>query len=243
MADSFDTTLGGADRRFPDTTWQIVTRLHATGDAEYRAGMELLCRRYWKPIYTWVRIACARSNEDAKDLTQAFLLWLVGGDALRRYVPEKGSFRGYIKLLLKRFVQDQADAMNALKRGGGVKVVPLESLEEFEPDPRAADPEKAFDRAWAVGIAKDAVERVRERFKARGREIQFRAYEAYDLSPPAEKPTYAKIAEQLRIGESDVRNHLFTVRREIQEEIRAEIARTVGNPSELEEEWNALFGS
>ncbi len=242
MSGGFDTSLGGAGSRFPDTTWQLVTRMHATGDAEYRSGLEILGGRYWKPIYHYVRIAWARSNEDAKDLTQAFFAWLIRGDVLKRFSPEKGSFRSYLKVLLKRFVSDQNDAMNALKRGGGVHVVTLDGLEEFQPDTSLTDPEHAFDKTWAITVAKQAIEHVRERYKARGRERQFRVYELYDLQPTSDKPTYARIAEEIDISESDVRNQLFAVRQEIMAEIRQELSRTVSSGEELEGEWNELFG-
>ena len=237
-----DTSLGGPGRQFPDTTWQMVTQMHAAGTSDYRQGMERLCRRYWKPMYYYARVAWAKSNEDAKDLTQAFLLWLVSGDALKRYVPDRGSFRSYLKVLLKRFIHDQADARHALKRGGGVKIVPLDSLEDLQPDPRATDPEKAFDRAWGIALAREAVERVRARFEADGRALQFRAYEEYDLRPSEARPSYADVAARLGLSESDVRNHLFAVRKEIAAEIHAELAKTVMNAGDLEEEWDVLFG-
>jgi len=236
-----DTSLGGADRRFPETTGGFLRDLRAGGEAR-RAAFETMCRRYWKPIYTFVRIARTRSNEDAKDLTQAFLLWLFEGDALQRYMEERGRFRTYLKVVLARFLKDHVEAMRALKRGGGVRLLPLDeiaSADEVIADPRSPDPEHAFDRAWAIAVAQAAVERVRGRTSAQ----HFRVYELYDLRPVAEKPTYADVAAAVGISESDVRNHLHSVRQEIAAEIRSELARTVDDPRELEEEWNALFGS
>jgi RNA polymerase sigma-70 factor (ECF subfamily) len=240
-----DTSLGGRDRQFPDTTWDMVARIHAPGTPERRAGLEILCRRYWKPIYFFVRIAWAKSNEDAKDLTQAFLAWLVAGDAITRFAPEKGSFRGYLKVLLGRFVKDQNEALHALKRGGGVRVLPLDELSSVDgliADPKATDPGKEFDRTWAMSLAQNAVDRVRERFHATGREAQFRVYEEYDLLPSPDRPTYASVAQKLGLKESDVRNYLFAVRQEVLAEIRVELAKTVTGSKELEDEWDALFG-
>ena len=57
-----DTTLGGGGKAFPETT------LGFAGNAD----VETLCHRYWKPVYSWIRIARARTNDDAKDLTQEF---------------------------------------------------------------------------------------------------------------------------------------------------------------------------
>lgn len=237
-----DTSLGGAGRQFPDTTWGLISHLRATDSERRREGLEVLCQRYWKPIYRYLRIAWTRSNEDAKDLTQAFLAWLLQGDALVRYVPERGSFRGYLKVILSRFVKDEAEARRALKRGGGVRIVPLDDAHEIAADPHGDDPELVFDRSWALSVAQQAVDRVREEFSTSGREIPFRAYEAYDLRPAQERPTYTEVAAQLGIKESDVRNHLYAVRQRITEEIRSELLKTVTGQEELEGEWNTLFG-
>src|SRR5258706_11610025 len=94
-----DTSLGGDHKRFPETTWSLVSKLRTPGEGPDRAGLETLCHRYWKPVYRYVRMAWAKSNDEAKDLVQAFFLWLLEGDALAKYEPGRGSFRGYLKLL------------------------------------------------------------------------------------------------------------------------------------------------
>lgn len=239
-----DTSFGGGDQRFPDTTWGLISRVGASDPKEQRAGLETLCRRYWKPMYRYLRIAWAKSNEESKDLTQAFLMWLLEGTALQRYEPDRGSFRGYLKMLLGRFVMNQDEATHALKRGGGTKILSLDELASIDAvvaDPAVIDPGSAFDRAWAMSAAQAAVERVRERFRADGREIQFQAYELYDLCP-GEKPTYASVATRLGIKESDVRNHLFAVRKDVSAELRKEVTQTVSTPKDLAEELDALFG-
>ena len=88
-----DTTLGGFRKEFPQTSWQFLAQVQDSSVSVRQAGMEELCQRYWKPIYHFVRVGWAKSNEDAKDLTQAFLLWLVEGSALQRYTSAKASFR------------------------------------------------------------------------------------------------------------------------------------------------------
>jgi RNA polymerase sigma-70 factor (ECF subfamily) len=229
-----DTSLGGERRGFPETTWGLVSRL--TDPSTQRAALETLCARYWKPVYRYVRIAWSKSNEDAKDLAQAFFAWLLEGDALARYRPEKGGFRAYLKTLLRRFVGHQELALQRVKRGGGVIPLPLDT--DLVEDPKG-DPEKAFDRAWVVDMVNRAIDRVR----ARGPEIAFRVYESYELVPPAERPTYVALAARLGIGENDVKAHLFAVRGEVRAELRAELVEITGGAAELEEEWQSLFGA
>ena len=39
-----DTSLGGSQKDFPKTAWELIA-------GPGRAGLEELCRRYWKPVY------------------------------------------------------------------------------------------------------------------------------------------------------------------------------------------------
>jgi RNA polymerase sigma-70 factor (ECF subfamily) len=242
-----ETELGGSQREFPKTIWGMVVRMKDESTESRRAALEDLARRYWKPVYHFIRMAWSKSNEDAKDLTQAFFAWLTEGDTMRKYEPSKGSFRTYLRILLKHFLQHQDEAMRRFKRGGGVKLAPLAGDPDYPqvdiPDPKATDPEKAYDETWMVTLAQNALQRVRERCRAGGREKEFRAYEEYDLKAARERPTYAAVAATLGVKESDVRNYLFRIREEIWAEIRVELALVTRDKQELEEEWNALFGS
>jgi len=245
--DAKETELGGGARDFPVTSWSLIAGMgDSSTDARGRA-LESLCRRYWKPVYLYVRRAWSKSAEDAKDLTQAFFLQIMEGDALRRYAPERGGFRTYLKVLLRGFAADQHDAMTALKRGGGARLLTLDSedapLRDLVPDAQATTPEQLFDRTWKREVLERALERTRQWFAAAGRERQFRAFEAYDLGGEGERRTYGEVAESLGMTESDVRNHLFAVRERLRGEIRAELSQTVAAPGELDEEWRELFGA
>lgn len=244
---SSETSLGGSGQDFPKTAGDMIARVRDPSRTVRRAAFEDLSRRYWKPVYMYVRLAWAKSNEDAKDLTQAFFLWLLEGDSIERYEQERASFRTYLKMLLKRFVGHQDEAMSRLKRGGGLRIVPLDDaaapLKDLLPDSGAPDPERRFDQEWRSVLIQNAVQRVRKQWLADERAPRFRAFELYDLSPPDRRPTYAAVAEQLRLKESDVRNHLFAVREAIRTEIRSELSQMTSGPDELAEEWNAFFGA
>lgn len=241
-----ETSLGGSQQDFPKTVAEMLSRARDASTRVRRAGFEELSRRYWKPVYHYVRVAWAKSNEDAKDLAQAFFLWLLEGDSIARYEQERASFRTYLKLILKRFVGHQDEAMGRLKRGGHLRIVALDddasSLKNALPDRGAADPEEAFDRAWRTALIQNAVERVRKFWLSDARAVKFRAFEQYDLSPPGQRPTYTEVAERLGVKESDVRNYLFSVREAIRSEIRAELSELTPGPDELTGEWNAFFG-
>lgn len=241
-----DTQLGGENRDFPSTHWSVIAGMQGTSTAPYRHALESLCQRYWKPVYHYVRVAWSKSSEDAKDLTQAFFLRLFEGDALKRYAPGRGGFRTYLKVLLRGFAADQHDALTALKRGGGLRIVPLNGtpapLGEFLADSKAPQPEQLFDHAWKKEVLERAIERARQWFADANRSVQFRAFEEYELEGQDARPTYGRVAEKLGLSESDVRNYLFAVRERIRTEVRAELSQTVRDLAELDEEWKELFG-
>ncbi len=241
-----DTPMGGDNRSFPPTSWSLIVGVQDSSTMSRQQALESLCHRYWKPVYHFVRRAWSKTPEDAKDLTQAFFLRILEGEALRRYKPGRGGFRTYLKVLLRGFSADQHDALQALKRGGGVRRLTLDDgeapLAEVLPDGRAEDPEKAFDLVWKKEILERAMARARDWFVSSGRERQFQAFEAYELADGESRPTYAEVAARLGMNESDVRNHLFSVRERLRAEIRAELSQTVADTEQLKEEWSALFG-
>jgi RNA polymerase sigma factor (sigma-70 family) len=228
-----DTSLGGAAGAFPETRSEFVSRLQS------RAGQEDFCRRYWKPAYFYLRKAWGRSNEDAKDLTQAFLVWLLEEDVLKGYDPAKAGFRTYLKSLLKHFMLDEQKAAQRLKRGGGVRVVDVDG---DLVDPGGSTPEEAFDAAWRRTLMFRAIDRVRARYQG-PRSSWFRLFEEVDLGVVSPRPTYRELADRFGIKETDVHNHLFAVREDVRTEIRAELANVTAGAAELEEEWHGFMAS
>lgn len=232
-----DTTLGGPAAGLPETNTRLGGWLGGDPSA-YREGLQELSRRYWKPVYLYVRRAWAKTNEDAKDLSQDFFLWLLESEALRAFDPRKGRFRHFLKLVLSRHLADREDARRAQKRGGGARFLSLEGalpdLSEVVPDPGAATPEEIFDRAWWIAVTNHAFEQVRDRNAG---STAFVLYEAYDLA--LDPPTYRELALRYGISENDVKRHLLAIRDEIRAEIRAELGRL---DLDHQTDWDELFG-
>jgi RNA polymerase sigma factor (sigma-70 family) len=243
-----DTSLGGAGVNFADTVWGMIERARDDSPAVRQAGLDELARSYWKPVYHYLRVAWAKSNDDAKDLTQAFFLWLTDRQALARYAPERGSFRTFLKALLRHFVQHNDQALDRIKRGGGRVFVKLDqddaSLAGIVPDPKALSPEDAFEKEWRNTLMSAAVERVRRRLASEGAGVKFKVFEAYYLGGrPEDRQTYTAVAAELGVKEGEVKHYLVDVREEVRNEIRAQLQQTLTQPEDFQEEWNAFFGS
>jgi RNA polymerase sigma-70 factor (ECF subfamily) len=228
-----ETSLGGDQNVFPPTTQGILAGLQG---ADYRASLETFCARYWKPVYAYLRAAWAKDNDTAKDLTQAFFLFLTEDDALKRFDAARGSLRGYLKVLLRSFVGHQERSLATLKRGGRVAVV---SLDTSGLDPvlsAPVDPEAIFERVWKTEL----VARAMAALERQGG-VAFRIFAAYDLVPDGERPTYRELADRFRVSEAEVKNGLYRMREELRVGIRSELAQGTLSERDLEDEWKRLF--
>lgn len=240
-----DTSLGGVQRAFPETLAEMLEGLLNPSPELRRAALEQLCRDYWKPVYIYIRLGWAKTNEDAKDLTQAFFSWLSERGGLDRYEPGRASFKVFLKSLLRHFLQRDNTARGRLKRGGTARMVSLEgaipSLEGSLANPNSRTPEESFDLEWYRQLADRALEQVRGRLVAKGREDVFRAFESYVLRTEDKRPTYTELSRRLGMSVSDVTNHLHTVRADLRKEIRRRLREVSADESELEEEWRAFL--
>jgi RNA polymerase sigma factor (sigma-70 family) len=223
---------------FPETQWSMILQLRSS--QERCVGLERLCTGYRVPVCAFLQRACSVTSQDAEDLTQEFLAWLLTASVLDRYEPAQGSFRSYLKGVLRNFVRNRRAAARAAKRGGGHTPVSLSALPQ-EPAGEWGDPERAFDLAWAEALVTRASARVLQELRDTGRGRDEKIFIAYELAEPGTRPTYASVAQSVGVSENVVRHQLFRVRERIRTEIRADLRQTVTRADELELEWSALF--
>jgi RNA polymerase sigma factor (sigma-70 family) len=240
-----DTELGGPRAEFPRTTASLRDRLRNPDPAARQAVLSLLARRYWKPVYHFLRLAFAKGNEEAKDLAQAFFLWLLERDVLEKFDPRRSSFRTFLKGLLRNFAGNEHQAARRLKRGGGVRHLSLDPAileSELGPAEPAAGPEELFDRIWVRETVARAVERVRARYQAERRILPFLAFEQHDLAE-GDPPSYASLAARLGAREGEIRSHLAEARGRVRDEVRAELVGLEGEADDASVDWTLFFRS
>jgi len=96
----------------------MVLAAGASQSSASRSAVEMLCRAYWMPLYVFARRR-GQSQEDAKDLTQAFFARFLSKQSYTTANPDKGRFRSYLLGAFKHFLSDAKDREHAQKRGGG----------------------------------------------------------------------------------------------------------------------------
>jgi RNA polymerase sigma-70 factor (ECF subfamily) len=212
-----------------------------------RRAWERLVEQYWKPVYTYVRARWAKSNEDAKDLTQDFFAWMLETDFPARADSGRGRFRVFVKTALENYLKDDYRARHREKREGSRRIVPIDPEGAAGhlidvPDPAAGSPEELLERSWKDELLGAAVRLLGEAYRREGKEVYFRVFEAYYLSGDGSM-RHEDLAAQYGLARSDVNNYLMDAKRRYREVLTALVAETVRSPEELREELRELFGS
>jgi len=228
-------------RYFPSTVWDVIDR--AGRAAAGSEDLDAVARRYWRPVYRFVRIVWKKTPEDAQDLTQEFLAKLLDPEFLQAANPDRGNFRAFLVSSLRNFLVDQQREARAARRGGGRRVFSFEigDGEEALQIPDQADPEAVFQREWATEILRRALETLEARYDAEDR-VRLDVFRRYYLEENADDVGYREIAGQLGIDEQAIRNHLRAVRQDVREECVRIVRETVTDPNQVEAELAYLFG-
>ena len=210
-----------------------------------QAALEKLCRAYWFPLYAYLR-RTGRSPHDAEDLTQGFLLHLLERDALSRVQREKGKFRSFLLAALQFYLANERDKQLAQKRGGGAPIVALDELvaeEQYQAGlADHLDPARVFDRRWANTLIERALRRLDAEHGEPERARRFQTMHIFLMGDPTTL-TYAEAGRRLGLKEGAVKVAVLRLRQRFGELLRAEIATTLANESDVEEELRHLFAA
>ena len=229
-----DTAFRSGQSQFPPTAWSLLERLRDPRDPRVRAYLDRMIGAYWRPVYKFVRLSWRRSNEDAKDATQAFFVHLLEGDLLAKADPERGNFRKLLLASLRNFLANEARAGQALKRGGGRSVVSLDG--ESADSAWAADgddPQAVFESQWARDLLARAIERLGERCRP---EVS-KAFRRFHLDGVPAK----SVAVELGVSESQVGHFLTDARSLLRRIVTDEIREYVQDEAEIARELDTLF--
>lgn len=215
-------------------------RSHST---QAGAALENLCQAYWYPLYAFVR-RLGRSPHDAQDLVQSFFAACIEKNYLAGASQEKGRFRSFLLLALKRFLANEWDKARAQKRGGKQTALSLDSLtaeERYALEPvERLSPDKLFDRRWAMTVLENVLKRLREEQADSGRIVAFEQLKECLTSSGRGTP-YAELAARLGVSEAAVKVSVHRLRQRYRKILEEEIANTVASPSDIQEERRHLL--
>ena len=235
---------GGVQRAiFATTHWSVVLSTQDKDSPRSAEALETLCRAYWYPLYAYVRRQ-GQQPHDAQDLTQSFFARLLEKDYLQSAVREKGKFRTFLLVALKRFLANEWDRARAQKRGGGQVHVPLDTElaeQRYQVEPtEGITADKVYERRWALTLLDQTMARLRQEFTEAGKANEFAQFKVF-LTAEKGAIGYADIAAKTGMNEGAVRVAAHRLRRRFRELFREEIAHTVARPEDIDEEVRHLL--
>lgn len=228
---------------FATTRWSLVVGAAARDGAESRSALESLCQAYWYPIYAYVRRRVSDIHE-SQDLTQSFFERLLEKGTIAAADPDRGRFRAFLLTACQRFLINEWEKARAAKRGGGRSLVSLDfdagesrySIEAVD----ALTPERLYEQQWAVTLLGRVLDELRREYVAKGKEAQFESLKSF-LSGSGRNREYSTAAAELGMIEAAIRVAAHRLRGRYRELLRAEIAQTLENPDDVDDEIRSLF--
>ncbi|MDF1786846.1 MAG: ECF-type sigma factor [Verrucomicrobiales bacterium] len=228
---------------FDATRWSLVRQ--AQGDSERsREALGDLCQAYWETVFRFLRCE-GRSEDDARELAQAFFAKLLEGNAIAGADPDRGRFSSYVLGAVKHFLADRRKAAQREKRGGGQQHVPLDVARDSSsglqvPDERALHDDTYFDREWANTVLARALTALEETWQANGKVEEFAVMITW-LPGVSGRPDQEHAANELGMAVGAFKVAIHRLRKDFRDAVRAEIAQTVEGEAAVGEELRYLL--
>ena len=231
--------------RFPSTHWSRVVRAGDPNAPAARKAIEEFCGVYWFPLYAFIRRQ-GNEPETAADLVQGLFVKLVEQNALAAADARRGRFRTFLLAACRHYLAACRKFDRAEKRGGGRIAVPIDSAAaEGRYSPEPADhrtPERLYERDWALSLLQRVLSGMRCEYENDGKAALFARLEP-TLAGGPDALSHAAIAQALGMTEEAVQVAAYRLRRCYRTLVRAEIAATVDDPAEVDDEIRALFAA
>jgi len=236
------TTSSGALEPFRTTHWTVVLGVARNGEPQGQEAMGKLCQMYWYPLYAFIRRR-GHNVEDAKDLTGGFFAHFLSKNYLKGITVEGGKFRSFLLTLLKNFLADERERVQALKRGGGQTFISIDEdfegngpVLELEDDVTPAD---VYDLHWAQKVLDQALTRVRDDCIAKGKENLFDELQSC-LTGAEDRLRYVELGTRLAMSENAIKHEVARLRETWRRFLKAEVATTVSSKEEIQSEIQYL---
>jgi RNA polymerase sigma-70 factor (ECF subfamily) len=228
---------------FASTQWSVVLKAGRANEPEAHRALAALCQSYWYPLYTYVRRRVKDASE-AQDLTQEFFARLIEKQVLAHASPDVGRFRSFLLTSMKNFLANEWDKARAQKRGGRGALLSLDfdsgdSRYHLEPG-HDLTPERLFERNWAMTLLDLVLTRLRDEYLAEGKADHFERLSPF-IGGNRPESSYSLVAGQLNMTPGAAKVAAHRLRRRYRSLLRQELAQTVADPAEVDDEISWLF--
>ncbi len=238
-------TAATGSRHFATTQWSVVLAAGDSRQPEARRALSQLCEAYWYPLYAYVRRR-VKNSADAQDLTQAFFAHLLEKGAVARADRARGRFRAFLLTSLENFLVNEWEKAGATIRGGRTVKLSIdldagESKYRIEPA-HTLTPEKLFERRWVTTLLEQVLARLRTELDDAGKVEDFEHLKE-GLTGDCRTLDFKKVAAALGTTPAAAKQAAYRLRKRYRELFRQEVARTVADASEVDEEIRRLLAA
>ena len=238
-------TLQEGGAAFQTTHWTLVLRARPSDPTETaRKALSSFCEAYWPPLYSFVRRR-GHASPEAQDLVQSFFAHLLEQNTLSRADQEKGRLRTFLLGSLQNFLCNEYDRNHRLKRGGGHRIV---SIDEHLPEAEASMADtahlgdsRAYDLIWASNVVKRAWQHLQNAFEAEGKGEWLEVLRPFVSGSGRKPPNQEEAAKKLGVPIATLRTWLWRLRQRYREALRMEVAKTVSDPADVDQELHYLY--
>ncbi len=237
--------MGGDRERFLTTHWSMIENVRQDQDPD-GAMIESLLKRYWKPVYCYLRRK-GYGNEQSKDLTQGFFCSVVlDRDLVQRAERTRGRFRTFLLHALDQYVINENAKKNAHKRRPQGKMISLDS-EDFLELPHwisEQDSQQAFNYAWMSTLLDNVMSEVEAFYMDQNKPEYWTLFSDRVIQPILKghpPPPLPALCRQYNIkNQRKASNMLVTAKRKFQQVLIHQLRITVLDETTAHEELEEI---
>ncbi|MHC4538346.1 MAG: RNA polymerase sigma factor [Planctomycetota bacterium] len=179
------TNMGGVGKAFLTTHWSLIEDMGGTNEDKNAALVELLLRKYWKPVYCYLRRK-GYSNEEAKDLTQGFFQEVVlGRKLIDKADRTKGRFRSFLLTALNRYLFNIHHEQAAKRHIPKMKILSMNicDIAELPEAVTTLTPEDSFTYAWVSALLEQILTELKSECEKTNKAVHWQIFRDRALRP------------------------------------------------------------
>jgi RNA polymerase sigma-70 factor (ECF subfamily) len=224
---------------FETTRWSLILSASDEGDGQdARRALEQLCRAYRPAVLAWMR-GRGIPRETAEDLTQGFFTRFLANRIYAVADPQRGRFRTLLRTALSNYLVNEAASAQTDKRRANqpAEQASLEGIAELA---GGEQPDRSFERAWALTVLRRALRQLQREAAANGKAELMARLKPFVLEAP-DADDYRRVAEETGMKPNTVAVATLRLRQRLRELVRAELAQTVATAAEADAEYADLL--
>ena len=240
------TDMGGVGEVFLTTHWSLIEDMGGSDDDKNAALIELLLKKYWKPVYCYLRRR-GYENEEAKDLTQGFFQEVVlGRKLIDKADRTKGRFRSFLLTALSRYLINIRHEQAAKRHVPKAKIVGIDIsyMSDLPEAVTVLTPEDSFTYAWVSTLLEEVLRQVKAECESTNKILHWQIFHARALRPIMEgsdAPTLESVCQKHGVSDTvKASNMIVTVKRRFQTLLRQHLRQSVMSDKEAEEELREI---